>query len=62
MVMIISKLKALYCFLKSDDLPTFKTFVELFDISDQVTLEKQVKIIKEAFEIVLHSSAISQKN
>ena len=62
MVMIISNLKALYCFLKSDDLPTFKTFVELFDISDQVTLEKQVKIIKEAFEIVLHSSAISQKN
>lgn len=62
MVMIINNLKALYCFLKSDDLPTFKTFAQLFDISDQVTLDKQVKVIREAFDIVLHSSAISSKN
>lgn len=62
MVTIISNLKALYCFLKSDELPTFKTFAQLFDLSDQVTLDKQVKVIREAFDIVLQSSAISQKN
>nr|DAK09839.1 MAG TPA: hypothetical protein [Caudoviricetes sp.] len=62
MVTIISNLKALYCFLKSDELPTFKTFAQLFDLSDQVTLDKQVKVIREAFDIILHSSAISQKN
>lgn len=62
MVTIISNLKALYCFLKSDELPTFNTFAQLFDLSDQVTLDKQVKVIREAFDIVLHSSAISSKN
>lgn len=62
MVTIISNLKALYCFLKSEELPTFNTFAQLFDLSDQVTLDKQVKVIREAFDIVLHSSAISQKN
>lgn len=61
-VMIHSNLKALYCFLESDNLPTFKTFVQLFDLSDSVTLEKQVKVLQNVFNTVLHSSAISQKN
>ena len=60
--MIHSNLKALYCFLESDNLPTFKTFVQLFDLSDSVTLEKQVKVLQNVFNTVLHSSAISQKN
>lgn len=59
---IISNLKALYCFLESDDLPDFKAFLQMFDLSDQQTLEKQVKTIKTAFDLVLQSSAVTGKN
>lgn len=61
-VTIISNLKALYCFLEADELPDFKSFLQLFDLSDQITLDKQVKVIKTAFELVMRQSAVGQKN
>lgn len=61
-VMIRSNLKALYCFLESEELPTFKSFVQLFDLSDETTLNKQVQVIHDAFTTVLSSSTVSSKN
>lgn len=59
---VLSNLKALYCFLESPDLPDAKTFIQLFDLSDGETLTKQIKVIETAFNAVLNSSAANSKN
>lgn len=59
---ILSSVKALYCFLRSDDLPDFKSFASLFDLADAETVNKQIKVIKDAFDAVLAGSMVNPKN
>lgn len=59
---ILSNLKALFCFIESEDIVTFKDFCQLFDLADAARLKKTVSQIKYVFEIVLSSSAVSEKN
>lgn len=49
---LLSILKLLYCFLESDEAPTFKDFLQLFDYS----------IAKELFEEVIHIVQLSQQS
>lgn len=59
---ILSNLKALYCFIESDELSDFKSFCQLFDLADGKYLETLCDKIKWIFSIVLDSSVATSKN
>ncbi|MDR1093446.1 MAG: hypothetical protein LBL66_04785 [Clostridiales bacterium] len=59
---VISSIKALYCFLNSDDLESFDKFAGLFDLSDAETIRRQVKTLETALRLVESGSAASSKN
>lgn len=59
---VMSNLKALYCFMEGEDIPDFKSFCQLFDISSGENLDKLIKKMEFVFKAVLSSSASSSKN
>lgn len=59
---ILSNLKALYCFMESDKLADWKSFLKLFDLSDAEYLTRLVDKIKYVFEIALSSATATAKN
>lgn len=56
-VYVSSLLKAVYCFIESDDLPTFKSFCKLFDLSDEEFSIGLIKKIQHIFELILQASS-----
>ncbi len=59
---IMSNLKALYCFMEGDEIADFKSFCQLFDLSDGEYLNKLVDKIKFVFNIALQGSVATPKN
>lgn len=59
---VLSGIKALYCFLLSEDLPTFEAFASLFDLSDSETLNKQIKVLEAALGAAKNGGAATAKN
>lgn len=59
---VMSHLKALYCFLEGDDITDFKSFCQLFAITDTKRLARLVEKIKEVFEIIIDSATTDSKN
>lgn len=52
---IISKMKALYCWFDTD--MSFEDFLRLFDLSDIQYTKRLINAIKEAFELIFNASA-----
>lgn len=59
---VLSSIKAVYCFLTSESLPTFESFAALFDLSDSETIAKQIKALELAFGVVRNGAAATSKN
>ena len=59
---ILSNLKALYCFIKGDAIPDFKSFCQMFDIADGEYLNELTNKMRVVFDIALNGSAVTQKN
>lgn len=59
---VLSNLKAIYCFIESDEVATFKEFCRLFDLSDARHTEKVVNKIVYIFELVSEGGTASPKN
>ena len=59
---ILSNLKALYCFMESDAIPDFKSFLQMFDLADAEYLTRLVDKIKFVFEIALSTATANAKN
>lgn len=59
---IVSNLKALFCFMEGKEIADFKSFCQLFDLADEKYTSKLIDKIKFVFDLVLGSSAVSQKN
>ncbi len=59
---LLTSLKALYCFLDSDEIGSFKEFARLFALTNADLLDKQVKTIQNAFDGVLSGSISNPKN
>ena len=57
----LSILKIIYCFIDTTELPTFISFVKLFNLSDTVALTSNLEAISEAF-INIKATVISPKN
>jgi len=59
---IVSNLKALYCFMEGGEISDFKSFCQMFDLSDAAYINKLIDKIKFVFGVVLNGSAASPKN
>lgn len=59
---ILSNLKALYCFIDSDKLLDYKSFLKLFDLADGQYLTALTDKIKYVFEIALQGATANSKN
>ena len=59
---VMSNLKALYCFMEGADIPDFKSFAQLFDVSSEENLNKLIEKMEFVFNVVLKSSTASSKN
>jgi hypothetical protein len=54
---VAALLKAVFCFIESDDLPTYKSFAQLFDLADEKYSTELINGFKDAFDLILGSSA-----
>ena len=56
-VQVASMLKAIFCFIESNELSTFKDFAQMFALNNAEYITELIKSLKEAFFLVLGSSA-----
>lgn len=59
---ILSNLKAIFCFIESDEIADFKSFCQLFDLADGEYLKRLTDKIEYIFNLVLNSSVATSKN
>lgn len=55
-VYVAAMLKAVFCFIESDDIATFKEFTQLFDLSEADFCKELINKIKHVFELAINSS------
>ena len=56
-VLVSCMLKAIYCFVESEAVPTYKSFAQLFNLAVPSYTEKLISKLKTVFELILNGSA-----
>ena len=56
-VMVACMLKALYCFMESEEIPTYKDFAKMFVLGDSAYLSKLLEKLHTTFNLILQSSS-----
>ncbi len=59
---VLSGLKAIYCFIVSDEIENYDAFLQLFDLADTEYLKELVNKIKFVFDIALNTATTDAKN
>ncbi|MCM1441046.1 MAG: hypothetical protein NC131_17865 [Roseburia sp.] len=59
---VLSGLKAIYCFIVSDEIENYDAFLQLFDLADTEYLKELVNKIKFVFNIALSTATTDAKN
>ena len=57
-VRLTAMLKAVYCFIESDAVPTYKDFAKLFSLSDSKYTEELINKLITAFKAITGSSSV----
>ena len=57
-VRLTAMLKAVYCFIESDAVPTYKDFAKLFSLSDSAYTEELISKLITAFKAITGSSSV----
>ena len=57
-VRVASMLKAIYCFIESSRIPTYKDFAMLFNLAAPDYTEKLIRKLHNAFKLVLNGSSV----
>lgn len=57
-VKVLGLLKAIYCFIESDEVPSFKSFAKLFNLAVPDYTSNLIFKLKSAFELILNGSAV----
>lgn len=57
-VLVASMLKAIYCFIESESVPTYKSFAQLFNLAVPDYTEKLISRLKSVFSMVLNGSSV----
>lgn len=56
-VRVAAMLKAVYCFLESEEIPTYKSFAQMFKLSDPEYTERLIKRLTNVFKQILGGSS-----
>ena len=57
-VKVASMLKAIYCFIESDEIPTYKAFAQMFNLATPEYTTRMINALHSAFEIILNGSSV----
>lgn len=57
-VRVIAMLKAIYCFIESNTVPTYKDFAKMFNLAVPEYTDKLINKLKIAFKLVLGGSSV----
>ena len=57
-VKVACMLKAIYCFIESDEIPTYKSFAQMINLATPEYTTRMIKILHDAFNIILNSSSV----
>ena len=57
-VRVSCMLKAIYCFIESAEIPTYKHFAQMIVLSDPEYTTRMIQKLKEAFEAILNGSSV----
>lgn len=57
-VHVACMLKAIYCFIESEAIPTYKSFAQLINLAVPEYTERLIKILKSAFDAILNGSSV----
>lgn len=57
-VKVASMLKAIYCFLESKEIKSYKDFAQMFNLAVPEYTERLITTLKESFDLILNSSSV----
>lgn len=57
-VRVVCMLKAIYCFIESDSIPTFKSFAQLFNLATPEYTDRLIAELLSAFKAILAGSSV----
>lgn len=57
-VKVAAMLKAIFCFLESDEIRSYKSFAQMFNLANSEYTEKLISALITAFKLVLRSSSV----
>ena len=56
-VRVACMLKAIYCFIESEDLPSYKDFAQMFNLATPEYTERMINSLRSAFKLILNGSS-----
>lgn len=57
-VKVACMLKAIYCFIESDEVPTYKSFAQMINLATPEYTTRMIKILHSAFNAILGGSSV----
>lgn len=57
-VKVASMLKAIYCFIESDEIPTYKDFAQMINLATPEYTTRMINALHSAFELILNGSSV----
>lgn len=57
-VKVACMLKAIYCFIESDEIPTYKSFAQMINLATPEYTTRMIKTLHDAFDAILNSSSV----
>lgn len=57
-VKVACMLKAIYCFIESDEIPTYKSFAQLINLAVPEYTTRLIDTLKNAFKLILNGSSV----
>ena len=57
-VKVACMLEAIYCFIESDAIPTYKSFAQMINLATPEYTTRMIKTLHDAFNVILNSSSV----
>lgn len=57
-VKVACMLKAIYCFIESDQIPTYKSFAQMINLATPEYTTRMINTLHSAFDLILNSSSV----
>ena len=57
-VKVACMLKAIYCFIESEEIPTYKSFAQMINLATPEYTTRMIDALRSAFDIILNGSSV----